>query len=133
MSDQHSTRETHGYPATPAPLSAFPHGQLFLRQRVEERVGNNDLSLEHIGLALDWGLVRYETRDRLAAPRDHDLLAGLDPRQQSGKLGLGLMDIDNVHGIRPRLEFSWPTIGPEMRSIQDGERDLDHFLPICKD
>ena len=54
----------------PETLSAFSSGQLFLRQRVEEGLGNNDLSLEHIGLALDRGLVRDKTCNGLAAPRD---------------------------------------------------------------
>ena len=82
-------------------LSAFPGRQFFLRQKVDDVVGNKDLTLKDIGLTLAQGLARDQTRDWLAPPRDDDILAGLDPRQQSRELSLGLADIDDVNGSLP--------------------------------
>ena len=87
-------------------LRAFPALQLFFRQRFEEVIGNDDLPLEDIGLPLAPGLAGNEACNRFSPARDQNLLARLDLREESRKLGLGLMDIDGRHDVHPEYRQS---------------------------
>lgn len=95
--------ETLRYPDALAPLAAFPCRQFLLRQRTKKAIGNHDLALQNVGLPLTVRLAADKPRDWLAPAGDNDILARFNPRQQSGKLGLGLMNINNEHGLVPGL------------------------------
>jgi hypothetical protein len=61
--------------------------------------GDPELSLE-AARAPRWTLPRLDTGDRLAAARDHYLVAPLHPFQEPGEVSLGLMDVDDLrHGL----------------------------------
>jgi hypothetical protein len=45
---------------------------------------------------------RYEARNRLVTARNHELLAGLDPSEELGQVGLGFSNFNRLgHGRLP--------------------------------
>ena len=95
----------YGYPTAPASLPAFPGPEFFLRQRLEEAVGDDDLSLEDIGLPLARGLAGNEPYDRFTATSDNDFFTRFDLCQQSGKLRLGNGFFLTVISYRPIMDL----------------------------
>jgi hypothetical protein len=53
---------------------------------------------EHIDCRTPRFRLGHEPGHRLASPRDHDLLPGFDPFHEGGKVGLGLGDLNPLHG-----------------------------------
>lgn len=78
-------------------LVTIPCRKFVFRQRVEKALRNHDFPLQDIRLPPTPWLTSDEARDGLAPASNHDFLTGLDPRQQSRKLGLGFMYIDEEH------------------------------------
>ena len=87
-------------------LPAFPELQLVFRERLEEGVGDRDPTLQHVRLSLALWLARDEPRDRCAPAGDDDLFPGLDLRQQSGQVRLGLADVDDGQTQPPSIEVT---------------------------
>jgi len=78
-------------------LPAFPGSKLIPGKWIEETVREVQLPFQDIGLALSPGLAENKAHDRLATTCDHHIVARFRANQQAGKLGFGLMNIDNVH------------------------------------
>ena len=78
--------------------SAFPEGQLFLRQRPQNTVVHDDLPLHGPEAPLAPELAGDGSHDGVAMAGDDDLCAGFGSCQQAGKLRLGFVDVDDGDG-----------------------------------
>ena len=77
----------------PAP---FKDAQKFFVQWRIEVVGDDESALVNTGYRL-LVLDRYKTRDGSTRPRDDDIFSGSSFSQQSGEMGLGLVNASLIH------------------------------------
>ena len=86
--------------------TAFPKGQLVLRERFQNAVINEDSPLHGAKAPLALGLAANKPGNRLAPAGDDHLFARLHLGQQTGELGFGFMDIDRGHDGFPRKQLT---------------------------
>ena len=85
----------------PHESSSIPSIEFLLRQRIEERIGNDNLTLENVRQTSGRRLTAYHPGNGCTAASDDDLFAALYPRQELRKLRFRLVDVVYTHWSQP--------------------------------